>query len=56
MIRVNYSDTVDGSEIRRSPAEGKVVEIPIIYMGFSTIQTVVGRIYSRVCHNDLKQP
>ena len=32
--------TVDGSEIWRSPVD--MVQIPIIYQGFSTIQTVVG--------------
>ena len=36
-------DTVDGSEILRSPLEGKVVyHNPIIYNDFTTIPTVVG--------------
>ena len=36
--------TVDGSEIRRSPVEGKVVYHPIYLYnsGFRAIQTVVG--------------
>ena len=38
-------NTVDGSEIRRSPVEGTVVEIPL-FTGFFYIQKVVSRISS----------